>query len=478
MSAPAYGLWIAGEWRYTGEWDQVHHRYTGQLLARVSRARREDVDDAVKAAAGAQRRSDLTPYDRFEILRKAAELTRERAPEIALTMVRESGMTLKDARGELDRAVQTFLLSAEEAKRIVGECVPVQGVPGMEHRMAFTIRVPVGVVCAITPFNAPFNNVVHKVAPAIAAGNAVVLKPAPATPLSALAVLQILLDAGLPSDLIQVVLGGSEVGEWLLEHPGINFYTFTGSARVGRLIKERTGLRRVALELGNNSATIVCADADLDLAARLLVRGGFRKAGQVCVSVQRIYVHRSVEEALLERLVRETNRLKIGDPEDPDTDVGPMISEERARQVESWVAEAVAAGAQVVVGGRREGALFYPTILAQGTDDMRVVCEEIFAPVMTVIPFDNLDDAIERVNASPYGLQAGIFTQDLDVAFYAARHLEVGGVNINETSNTRAEPMPYGGVKESGIGREGPRYAIEQMTDLRLVFLNLRSPVA
>lgn len=473
MAVPVYGLLIGGQERHTDRRTQVFNRYTNEVIAEVSEADPSDVAEAVAIAQRVQQETLLTPTRRYEILIRAAQLCREREGDLVRVMVQEAGITRKDALSEVQRAIQTFIQSGEEAKRIVGECVPIQGQPGFEHKLAFTIRVPVGVVCGITPFNSPFNGVVHKAAPALAAGNSVVIKPSPATPLSALAVAGILLDAGLPRGFISVVLGGPAVVEALLADQRIGFYTFTGSAPVGRIIKEKSGLRRVTVELGNNSATIVCADADLDKAASLIARAGFRKAGQVCTSVQRVYVDRRIEGQLLERLTEETRKLVVGNPDDPSTDVGPMISEAKAAQAEAWVQEALAAGAQLAVGGRREGALLYPTVLGQARQEMKVVCEEIFAPVISVIPFDTLAQAIDWVNESPYGLTAGLFTSSLDAAFTAAKTIQVGTVNVNDTSSARADLMPYGGVKESGFGKEGPRYAIEEMTESRLVTLSL-----
>jgi len=471
-----YGLFIGGEWRDTGAVDPVVNKYTGEVIATVSQADRGHVTEAVSAARSALEESGpLPPYRRYEILSEASRLLRDRAEEFALTIAREGGKPLKDARGEVARGVQTLLLSAEEAKRIHGEGVPVEAAPGSENRLAFTVRVPVGVVCAISPFNFPLNLVLHKVAPALAAGNAVVHKPAGSTPVTAAKLATLLAEAGLPPGFYNVLFGsGSTVGNWLLDEPDIDMYTFTGSPAVGRRIKEESGLRRVTLELGNNSATIVHEDADLDSAVPPCVAHSFGNAGQVCISVQRLYVHEGIFDVFAERFIAETSRLKLGDPTDPATDVGPMIDEKEAARAEEWVMEAVAKGAEVLCGGNRDGALMEPTVLVKTRSDMKVVCDEIFAPVVSLIPYRNIDEAFTALNASRYGLQAGIFTESLEVAMAAARKLRVGGVIVNGTPSYRVDLMPYGGVKESGIGREGPRYAIEEMTDLRLVVLNLR----
>ena len=470
-----YGLFIDGAWRETGRWQEVRNKFTGEVIAQVSVASQEDVAQAVRAARRAADRGPLPPYQRYEILKRAGELLAERAEEFARSIAAEGGKPLKEARVEVSRAVQTLTLSGEEAKRIHGEGVPVEAAPGSENRLAFTIRVPVGVVCAISPFNFPLNLAAHKIGPALAAGNAVVHKPAGATPVTAAKLCQLLIDAGLPPGYLNLVFGpGSQVGEWLLENPEIDMYTFTGSPAVGERIKTRSGLRRVTLELGNNSAVIVHRDADLATAARLSAARAFANAGQVCISVQRIYVHRDVVDAFREALVAATRALRVGDPLDPETDVGPMISEAEAARAEAWVQEAVAGGARILTGGTREGALLQPTVLVDVRPDMKVVCNEIFAPVVTVIPYETLNEAIEAVNDSPYGLQAGVFTESLEVAMEAARRIRVGGVMINDTSSYRADLMPYGGIKGSGIGREGPRYAIEEMTDLKLVVFNLK----
>ena len=336
--------------------------------------------------------------------------------------------------------------------------------------------MPVGVVAAITPFNYPFLLGAHKVGPAIAAGNAVVLKPPPVTPLSSLVLLEAFSQAGLPPGYLQVLVGGADLGEAMLREERFGFYTFTGSTLVGRHIKESVGMRRVALELGNNSPNIVHRDADLALAAGACARKGTSAAGQACISVQRILVHESVMEPFVEMLAREMDALSLGDPEDPGTDVGPMVSETAAERAKDWLAQAVGGGARVVTGGRVEGPFVSPTVLVDTLPDMLVECEEVFAPVVTVRPYRTLDEAFAYANDTRFGLQAGIFTKSLDVAMAAARKLHFGGVIVNDASSYRADNMPYGGVKSSGVGREGPKYAIEDLTELRTVVLNLSDP--
>lgn len=473
VTVPRWGLYIDGRWRDGPRTVPVLHKYRQEVLAEVVEADEALVDEAVQAAQRALEQRPLSPYRRFQILRRAADLLSERREEFALTIAREAGKPLKYARVEVDRALQTISLSGEEAKRIHGEQVPVEAAPGGEGRLAFTLRVPVGVVCAITPFNFPLNLVAHKVAPALAAGNAVVLKPATYTPLTSLMLAQLLQEAGLPPGYLNVVVGGGRtVGEALLRHPGIALYTFTGSPEVGERIKAATGLRRVVLELGNNSPNIVAQDANLDQAAQLLARFAYLYAGQFCISVQRIYVEQPAYEPFLEKFVAAARAMKLGDPEDPDTDIGPLISEDDARRVEAWVEEAVHGGARRVLGGPRQGVLYPATVLTDVRPEMKVVCQEVFGPVASVVACSSFEEALRQANDTEYGLQAGVFTRNLDRAMKAARTLRMGGVIVNDTSGFRVDLMPYGGIRRSGIGREGPRYAIEEMTDLRIVVLN------
>jgi succinate-semialdehyde dehydrogenase/glutarate-semialdehyde dehydrogenase len=470
-----YGqMYIGGEWVNGGSTFAVADKFTGAPIATVAAAARAQVTQAVQAAAGAFARHRLAPYARYEILHRAAAIVESRRDSFISTIVAESGFTVSDAENEVARAVQTLLGCAEEAKRIAGEVVPIDGAPGQENRLAFTLRLPVGVVCAITPFNSPLNTVAHKVGPALAAGNTVVLKPATQTPLTAALLCQSLAEAGVPAGHLNLVHGkGSEVGMWLLEEQQIAFYTFTGSTAVGRTIQRTIGLRRSQLELGSISSTIVCEDADVARAVPRCVNASFRKAGQVCTSVQRLYVQRSILDGFLAALVNATTKARVGDPKDAATLVGPMISVSEAERAAAWVEEAAAQGARLACGGRRDGALFRPTIIVDVTQRMRVMCEEIFAPVIAIVPYESLDAAIGDINATPYGLAAGIFTTNVNTAMQAARGLEVGTVHVNETSSSRVDVMPYGGVKESGFGREGPKYAIHEMTDERLVTWSL-----
>lgn len=467
-------MYIGGEWLTGGPSFTVTDKFTGDAIAMVPSASREHIRQSAEAASAAFQRARLTSYTRYLVLQRAAQLIEARHDAFIATIVAESGFTVSDAENEISRAVQTLLLCAEEAKRIVGEVVPIASAPGQDNRFAFTLRVPVGVVCAITPFNSPLNTVAHKVGPALAAGNAVVLKPAHQTPLTATLLCEVLATAGVPAGYLNLVHGeGHEAGRWLLEEQQMAFYTFTGSTRVGRIIQHTIGLRRSQLELGSISSTIICEDADQARAIPRCVNAAFRKAGQVCTSVQRLYVQRAILEEFVTSLVDATVKARVGDPRDPATLVGPMISEAEAERAASWVNEALAQGAQLACGGRHEGALFFPTVITNVTPRMRVMCDEIFAPVISICPYDSLDGAISEINALPYGLAAGIFTTKINTAMQAARELQVGTVHVNETSSSRVDLMPYGGIKDSGFGREGPKYAIQEMTDERLVTWSL-----
>ena len=474
MPDGATGLLIDGRWCASGTELAVIDKYTREPFAAIQQAGPGDVEAAVTGAAAAARRP-LPPAVRQEILGEASRLLAARREEIRELYVAETGFTPADADTEITRAVGTIRLSAQESVRIAGEEVPVAATPGSEGRLAFTIRVPVGVVAAIAPFNAPLNTVTHKIAPAIAAGNAVVLKPAGQTPLCSAALAQILLDAGLPPGFLQLVCGpGETVGAALVADRRIRFFTFTGSTAVGLAVKQNSGIAKTHLELGSNSASIVAADADLDLVTDLVTNAGYRKAGQVCTSVQRLVVHASVIDDLAGRLAKRVATLRAGDPRDPGVAVGPLITPGEAERAYGWVRQAVDHGAAVLAGGERDGPVLAPTLLRDPPPDGRIMTDEIFAPAVALVAVSGLDEAIETINAGGYGLQAGVFTRDVDAAFYAARRLRVGGVMINDTSSYHADAMPYGGVKNSGYGLEGPRYAVQDMTDPRIIVLNLR----
>ncbi|MFD0829426.1 aldehyde dehydrogenase family protein [Neobacillus sp. M.A.Huq-85] len=469
-----YGHFINGQWILDQNTIPVVNKYTGEEISRVGNASRRIVSEAVTNAFETFQTKKLSTIQRYEILMRAAEIAKERKEELAMILVHEVGKVLKDARGEIDRGIQTLIASAEEAKRIAGTGVPL-GQPGNENKMAFTVRVPVGVIGAITPFNFPFNLTIHKVAPAIAAGNTVVLKPAEVTPLIACKIAEILSEAGLPAGFLNVVNGlGQETGQYLLEDERISMFTFTGSPGVGRHIKNNTGIRKVVLELGNNSPNIIHKDvSDLDRAVELCVTRGYVNAGQACISVQRVYVHRDIYDLFVEKSVKVAQSLKVGDPTDPATDIGPMISEKEAKRAEEWIQDSLRDGAVLAHGGKRNGSILEPTILIDVKPTMKVVCQEVFAPIINILPFDDIDEAFIQANDTKYGLQAGLFTSDINLVMRAAQELRFGGVIINDVSTYRADVMPYGGVKDSGIGKEGPHYAIQEMTDEKLVVINL-----
>jgi succinate-semialdehyde dehydrogenase/glutarate-semialdehyde dehydrogenase len=467
------GAFVGGEWVDAPEVNEIRDRFSGGIISTIGKATRDLTRLAVDSACEAFAKTEFPPYRRYEVLSAASLLLQARRSEFVETMIGETGFTVLDCETELNRCVQTLMVSAEEAKRITGELVPIASAPGEDQRrLAFTIRMPIGVVCAITPFNSPVNTVAHKVAPALAAGNSVVLKPSSYVPVTAAKFCELLHEAGTPAGYLNVVLGSAEVGAWLLEDQRVRFYTFTGSTEVGRIIQREAGLRRTQLELGNISATIVCADANLELAADRCVGASFRKAGQVCTSVQRILVERSIMDEFAASLERRVRALEVGDPREAGTAVGPMIDENEARRAESWVQEATQTGATLLVGGERNGALLTPTILSDVSLSMKVVSSEIFAPVISLVPFDDYEHAIELANGTPFGLSVGVFTRDITRALECVRRLEMGTIHINDTSSSRVDLMPYGGVKDSGFGHEGPRYAIRDMTEQRLVTLN------
>lgn len=463
-------LFIDGCWADGMQLAKLRNKFTGEDIAEVHEASESQVKQALEGVARGQQRDRIPPYERYRVLGKTGEILTERRKEFIDTVVLDTGFTITDAEREVDRAIETLVISGEESKRIHGEVVPLDGAPGGEGRFGFTVRSPMGVVCAITPFNSPLNTVVHKVAPALAAGNAVIIKPASYTPLSTNLLVTALLEAGLPGSLIAVVQGpGATVGEWLLTSAIPAFYAFTGSTEVGEHIQRTVGLRKTQLELGSLSSTFVCNDANLDHALPLCLNAAFRKAGQVCTSVQRLYVERAILPEVTRGLTQMLSGRTAGDPNSRETFVGPVISSKDADRIESWIGSAVARGASVVSGGTRVNQVIAPTLLSDVTLDMDVMSREIFGPVVSLRPFDELDEAIAEVNSTPFGLSAGIFTSDISRAMTAAQDLRMGSVHINQTSSNRVDLMPYGGVKRSGMGLEGPRYAIEEMTEQRLI---------
>lgn len=464
---------IGGEWREATETHDVIDPYRKEVVARAPRSSLGDLDAALQSAVAAKAVMAAMPgYERAALLRRAKALLLQRADEVAEVMARETGKAIKDARGEVVRSQDTIELSAEEAVRIEGEQVPLEGSQMGAGRIAMLLRFPVGVVAGITPFNAPFNLACHKIAPALAAGNSIVLKAPPQSPGVVHKLTEMFVEAGTPAGALNV-LYGDIVGPALVRDPRVDFITFTGSSRVGAEIKAASGLRRVALELGGDGPVIVAADASIEESAPVCARNSMRLAGQSCISVQNVFVHESLYDRLIERLVEEVKRLKVGDPLDPATDVGTLINEAAAIRVESWVREAVEQGARLLTGGKRQGAQVQPTVLADVKPDMRIACDEVFGPVVGVRKFTDIGDVFRRISDSRFGLQCGIFTKSLDLAMRAVREIRTGGVILNGSSTWRTDQLAYGGVKDSGIGREGPKFAIRDMTEERLVVFNV-----
>jgi len=467
------GCLINGEWVESSKQIAVLDKFSGTIVAQVYAADQDQVATAVRSLHQAVEAGAPAPHERAQVLRRAAfglEAQRER---IANVMVAEAGFVINDAHGEIDRAIITLNLSAEETTRLVGDMVPFAASPGAHNRVGFTVRYPVGVVCAITPFNSPLNTVLHKVAPAWGAGNAIVLKPSAYTPLTSALLAEILLEAGMPPEFLSVLQGeGDTVGTWLLKEEAIAFYTFTGSTRVGRIIQAAAGLRRTQMELGSIASTLLCADADLDRAVPKIANATFRKAGQVCTSVQRLYVERSIVDDVAERLVKAAATLPAGDPRNPTVRIGPLITEEAAIRTESRLAQARQLGAKVLCGGERQRSVIQPAVLVNVPDESNAWCQEAFAPLVSLRSFDSFEEALESANATPYGLSAGVFSRDIDRCMKAARTLRFGTIQINETSSARSDIMPFGGVKDSGFGKEGPWHAMREMTEERLVVIN------
>jgi len=463
-------LLIDGEWIETGDWVDVRSPYSGDVVGRVAKGGAAEARRAVDAAARALE-SPLPAHKRAEILVKVAGLIGRRHEEVARTISDEAGKPIKTARVEASRAMSTYTFAAVEARKLAGEMIPMESAQAGEGKLGFTVRKPIGVVGAISPFNFPCNLVAHKLAPALAAGCPVVLKPASATPLSALLLAELELEAGLPEGWLNVLVGpASEIGDVLVEDERVRLITFTGSGDVGWKLQERAPRKRIKLELGNSTPVIVAADADVDATAAKLAANAFAFAGQSCISVQRIYVERASYDAFVNAFVPLVEALKVGDPADDDTDVGPVIDADARTRILEWIEEARAGGAKILSGGEDNG-LIKPTVIAEVADDAKVSCEEVFGPVVIVNPVDSVDEAIERANGTRFGLQAGIFTASLDTALDAADRLEFGGVIVNEAPTFRSDQMPYGGVKASGNTKEGPAWAVREMTEERLVVI-------
>ncbi len=475
IGAKEFPSLVDGRFVGEGEPQEVRAPYDRQVVGIVFRGTRAQVEAAIDGAVRAfEITRKLPAYERQAVLRRIAETLANRHEEFARVLAEEAGKPIKAARVEVERAIFTFTVAAEETTRMYGEVQPLDLQPQAAGRWAILRRFPLGPVAAIIPFNFPLNLAAHKIAPAIAAGCTLVLKPPPQDPLTTLMLARVVQESGWPQGALNVLPLSNEDAGLLVTEPRLKLLSFTGSAAVGWELKKRAAKKRVTLELGGNAGVIVHRDADLAYAAERCATGGFSYAGQSCISVQRIFVERSVFDEFADLLVSATRKLKLGDPMDETTDVGPLIRELDAMRAEEWVQEAVAAGAQLLCGGRRRGALLEPTVLTHTRPEMRVNCLEIFAPVVTVEPYDDFDDALRRVNDSPFGLQAGVFTNDARLIFRAYQELQVGGVIAGDVPTFRMDQMPYGGVKESGSGREGLRYAIEDMTEPKLLVMNVR----
>jgi acyl-CoA reductase-like NAD-dependent aldehyde dehydrogenase len=463
-------LLIGAEWVETGEWLEVRSPYSGELVGRVAKAGAAEARRAIDAAEEAMR-EPLPAHKRAEILVRVAGALGRRQDEVARLISDEAGKPMKAARVEAQRAMSTYTFAAVEARKLSGEMVPMDAAQAGDGKLAFTLRLPIGVVGAISPFNFPLNLVAHKIAPALAAGCAVVLKPASQTPLSALFLAELEEEAGLPPGWLNVLVGpAAELGDVLVDDERVKLITFTGSSGVGWKLKERAPKKRVNLELGNATPVIVAADADVSTAAAKVSQNAFAFAGQSCISVQRVYVERSAYDEFVKQLVPLVEALNVGDPADEGTDVGPVIDEDARERILAWIGTS---SGQVLTGGELEGELIRPTVIANPGRGDEVSCEEIFGPVCTVTAVDSIDEAIELANGTRYGLQAGIFTASLANALRAAQELEFGGVTVNEAPTFRADQMPYGGVKDSGNTREGPHYAVRELTEERLVVVDL-----
>ncbi|MFF2795617.1 aldehyde dehydrogenase family protein [Lysinibacillus xylanilyticus] len=467
-------LFINGDWVEAAEYTELCSPYSSEVIAEIPKANVEEVEAALVAAdAARETMANMPLYKRAIILEKLASLLEARAEEAAELIALEAAKPISTAKAEVQRTIQTYKFAAEEAKRIHGETIPVDAAPGGDGRIAYTVREPLGIVAAITPFNFPMNLVAHKIGPAIASGNTVVLKPASQTPLTAYFIGELLVEAGLPKGALNIVTGaGSLIGNKLVTDNRVKKISFTGSPAVGIGIRNQAGLKKVTLELGSNAAVIIDENVNIDKLISRVVSGAFTFQGQVCISVQRIYVHEKMYDLFVDKFVTATKELKLGDPLDPTTDVSALISPQDVKRTLSWIAEAKEQGAIIATGGESEGNILQPTVLLNVKPEQKVSCQEVFAPIVSIMKFTSIQEAFDQVNDSKYGLQAGIYTDNIHVALQATQKLHVGGVIINDIPTFRLDHLPYGGVKESGMGREGLKYAIEEMTEMKLVVIN------
>ncbi|MFJ8515573.1 aldehyde dehydrogenase family protein [Lysinibacillus xylanilyticus] len=467
-------LFINGDWVEAAEYTELCSPYSSKVIAEIPKANVDEVEAALVAADAARKTmADMPLYKRAIILEKLASLLEARAEEAAELIALEAAKPITTAKAEVQRTIQTYKFAAEEAKRIHGETIPVDAAPGGDGRIAYTVREPLGIVAAITPFNFPMNLVAHKVGPAIASGNTVVLKPASQTPLTSYFIGELLVEAGLPKGALNIVTGaGSLIGNKLVTDNRVKKVSFTGSPAVGMGIRNQAGLKKVTLELGSNAAVIIDENVNIDKLISRVVSGAFAFQGQVCISVQRIYVHEKMYDLFVDKFVTATKELKLGDPLDPTTDVSALISPQDVKRTLSWIEEAKEQGAIIATGGESEGNILQPTVLLNVKPEQKVSCQEVFAPIVSIMKFTSIQEAFDQVNDSKYGLQAGIYTDNIHVALQATQKLHVGGVIINDIPTFRLDHLPYGGVKESGMGREGLKYAIEEMTEMKLVVIN------
>ncbi|MEW4486613.1 aldehyde dehydrogenase family protein [Thalassoglobus sp. JC818] len=467
-------FYLAGQWQDRDDRIEVLNPAKGEVIDTVPKASADDIETAlVTAVEGAPEMAKLSGYRRFEILRRTADLMVENREDLARTLSQEEGKTIHEARTEVDRARQTIELSGEEAKRLTGEVLPLDGGEGVSGKLGFTLRVPCGVVAAITPFNFPLNLVCHKVGPALAGGNSVILKPASDTPLVALKFVKLLLEAGLPAKGISTLTGsGGTIGSKLCSDNRVRKISFTGSQEVGEKICHAAGIKKVTMELGSNSPLIVLPDADLDKVVNAVVASGYANAGQVCISAQRLIVDERMHDELMQRLIPKVQSIVAGDPLQEETQMGPMVRESDAVRVEEWIQEAVSQGAKLACGGERNGAFVSPALILESKPDMKIVNDELFGPGVAVSRARDIDDAIRMANDTRYGLSAGIFTQDIDSAVRFAKEVQSGNIHINWGPMWRTDSMPYGGLKDSGLGKEGPKYAIEEMTESKTVVIH------
>ncbi|WP_138419055.1 aldehyde dehydrogenase family protein [Aquibacillus sediminis] len=477
LQARSERMLLAGQWIRADKTFEVHNPQDNQLIATVPLASKSDMLFAIEKAEEAFQRSRAWPtHERISVLQRAADYMEDNKEDYAKTIALEGSKTINEARGEVKRAIQTLRISAEEARRINGETIQFDQNEGSENRVGYNYRFPIGVVGAITPFNDPLNLVAHKVGPAIASGNAIVVKPASVTPLSALMLAEAFMNAGLPAGMLSVITGsGREVGKTLVKHPAVKMISFTGGLEAGEKIASQAGLKKVSMELGSNSPVIVLNDANMQDAVQSCVSGAFSAVGQNCIGVQRIYIERERYEEFLEDFKKYTKELQVGDKLNESTDVGPMINEQEAKRVESWVNETLKDGATLQAGGVRDGSYYYPTVLTDVPETAKLAQEEIFGPVVLLYAVNDINEAVQKSNDVNYGLQAGIFTSNIDKAYYSIHNLEVGGVMVNDSSDYRIDAMPFGGVKGSGLGREGVRSTIETMTEPKVVCFKLQN---